>query len=290
ELLDRPVIRDPSFRAAVTAIHRGDVAGLERLLDAEPRLLRERIAEPDCYREAGRPQYFRDPKLFWFIANNPTLMEAMPPSLAEIARAMIARGVAREDLDYTLALLMTSAPAREQGFQGPLARILLEAGAVPTEEAILTTLGHRELAPVELLLERGHPMTAAIAAGLGREDRLGELLAGAPPEEVQTALGMAVINGHVRAARMALDAGADPDAFLPVHSHSVPLHQAALDENLELIDLLLSRGARADVRDKLWNGTPRDWAVHAGKQRSVARLDAVSGPAETETGPDTPGR
>ncbi len=39
ELLDRPVIRDPAFRGAVEAIHAGDVAALERLLDAEPRLL-----------------------------------------------------------------------------------------------------------------------------------------------------------------------------------------------------------------------------------------------------------
>ena len=32
ELLDRPVIRDPLFRAAVSAIHRGDIATLTELL------------------------------------------------------------------------------------------------------------------------------------------------------------------------------------------------------------------------------------------------------------------
>jgi hypothetical protein len=37
ELLDRPVLRDPPFRAAVAAIQSGDVATLERLLDARPR-------------------------------------------------------------------------------------------------------------------------------------------------------------------------------------------------------------------------------------------------------------
>jgi hypothetical protein len=97
ELLDRPVIRDPSFRAAVTAIHRGDAAGLARLLDAEPRLLRESIVEPECYRAASRFQYFRDPRLFWFIANNPTLVERMPSNMAEIARTMIDRSVDRAD-------------------------------------------------------------------------------------------------------------------------------------------------------------------------------------------------
>src|SRR5207302_11487630 len=61
-LLDRPVIRDKRFRAAVDAIHAGNLAGLERLLDRHPELLHMRAIEPDCY-----PQdYFRDPRLFWF--------------------------------------------------------------------------------------------------------------------------------------------------------------------------------------------------------------------------------
>ena len=68
ELLDRPVIRDPNFRAAVAAIRAGDVDGLGRLLDQHPELLHMRAIEPDCYPR----DYFRDPKLFWFIANNPT--------------------------------------------------------------------------------------------------------------------------------------------------------------------------------------------------------------------------
>ena len=76
----------------------GDVAGLARLLDAEPRLLRERIVEPECYREAGRPQYFRDPKLFWFIANNPTLMKRMPANIVEVAEARCAIRTAGAEL------------------------------------------------------------------------------------------------------------------------------------------------------------------------------------------------
>ena len=238
ELLDRPVIRDRGFRAAVAAIRRGDVAGLTRLLDAEPRLLRERIVEPECYREAARPQYFRDPKLFWFIANNPTLMKRMPDNIVEVAEAMIARGVDKADLDYALELVMTSSPAREQGLQIPLVELLLRAGATATTRAIDMTLGHRELAPILALLRMGHRMTASIAAALGRTDQLAGLLDTAPADEIQNALGMAVINGQIDAARLALEAGADPNRFLPVHAHSLPLHQAALDENLELMELM----------------------------------------------------
>ena len=272
------MIRDRGFRAAVAAIRRGDVAGLARLLDAEPRLLRERIVEPECYREAGRPQYFRDPKLFWFIANNPTLMKRMPANIVEVAEAMIARGVDKADLDYALELAMTSSPAREQGLQIPLVELLLRAGATATAQAIDMTLGHRELAPILALLQAGHGMTASIAAALSRTDQLAGLLRTAAADEIQKALGMAVINGQTDAARLALDAGADANGFLPVHAHSLPLHQAALDENLELMELLVARGARTDIADKLWNGTPLDWAIHQGKDRARAWLEQLGGP------------
>ncbi len=227
ELLDRPVIRDPSFRAAVAALQAGDAAALGRLLDAEPRLLRERIREPDCYREAERPQYFRDPKLFWFIANNPTLMQTMPAGLVDVARTMLARGVDEADIDYALELVMTSSPAREQGLQGPLVALLLDAGGVASPHSILVTLAHRELASVQALLDAGHPLTAPIAAAMGRVDRLPELLRAASADDLQAALGLAVINRRTDAARMALDAGADPDRLLPIHAHSTALHQAA---------------------------------------------------------------
>jgi ankyrin repeat protein len=278
ELLDRPVIRDRAFRAAVAAIRRGDVGGLARLLDAEPRLLHERIVEPECYREADRPQYFRDPKLFWFIANNPTLMKRMPDNIVEVAEAMIARGVDKADLDYALELVMTSSPARERGLQIPLVELLVRAGATATAQAIAMTLGHRELAPILALLQMGHRATAPIAAALGRTEQLSGLLRTAPPDEIQNALGMAVINGQTDAARLTLDAGADPNRFLPVHTHSLPLHQAALDENLALMELLVARGARTDIADKLWNGTPLDWAVHLGKDRTRAWLERSGRP------------
>jgi peptide-methionine (S)-S-oxide reductase len=275
ELLDRPVIRDPSFRAAVTAIHCGDVDGLSRLLDAEPRLLRERIVEPACYREAGRGQYFLDPKLFWFIANNPTLVKRMPENIGAIAAAMIARGVDKADLDYALELVMTSAPARDQGFQVALMGQLLRAGAEASPAAIDGALGHRELAPIKALLDAGYKMTASIAAAMGDADRLAELLRAASADEKQRALSMAVINGHTAAARVALDAGADCNLFLTVHQHSVPLHQAALDENIELMELLIARGARTDIRDTMWNSTPLGWARHEGKAKAVAFLERL---------------
>jgi ankyrin repeat protein len=273
ELLDRPVIRDPSFRAAVSALQQGDVAGLARLLDAEPRLLRDGIVEPECYRQASRPQYFRDPKLFWFIADNPTLMARMPANIVTVAGTMVARGVDKADLDYALELVMTSAPAREQGHQILLIEFLIGAGATPTAQAIDITLAHRELAPVEALLRAGHPVTAPIAAAFGWTEPLAALLRQASPDEVHRTLSMAVVNGQLEAARLAIEAGADVDAFMAVHRHSTLLHQAAIDERLDLMALLIARGARRDIADMLWGSTPLGWASHQDKARSVAYLE-----------------
>ncbi len=271
-LLDRSAIADSSFRAAVAAIHAGDVVLLARLIDAEPRLLRERIAEPEAYRMAHRRQYFLDPKLFWFVANNPTLIGRMPRNIADVAQIMIDRAVARADLDYALELTMTSSVAREQGLQRPLMRTLFAAGATATHEAIVMAAGYRELDALCALLDAGEPMNASIAAALGADDALRELVLTAGREDMQTAFGLAVINQRLEGARLALDAGADVNAPLPVHEHASALHQAALDDSTALIELLLAHGARTDARDKLWDGTPLDWAVYGNRSAAQSAL------------------
>jgi Ankyrin repeats (3 copies) len=178
-LLDRPVIRDPRFREAVKAIHGGDVESLCRLLDHHPALLHERAIEPDCY-----PQdYFRDPKLFWFIANNPKLMRKVPANIVDIGRAMIVRGVEKADLDCTLELVMSSGSL--EGRQAGLITLLIEAGANATPQAIRVALAHWELEPILMLLARGMAMTAPMAAALGRTEALVSLLAKAPPRSAR---------------------------------------------------------------------------------------------------------
>jgi peptide-methionine (S)-S-oxide reductase len=49
------------------------------------------------------------------------------------------------------------------------------------------------------------------------------------------------------------------------HSHGTPLHQAAGFGYENVVRLLVERGARLDLKDVLWNGTPADWARHEGK-------------------------
>jgi ankyrin repeat protein len=271
-VLDESRIADPSFRAAVAAIHAGDVVALARLLDAEPRLLRERIMGPDVYRRVQRRAYFTDPKLFWFVANNPTRVERMPHNMADVAQVMIDRGVEQADLDYAMGLAMSSGSALEHGQQVALMRVLLAAGAAADGDAIAAAAAYGQLDALRALVDGGHPPSAPLAAALGDDDQLRALLRSASREEVQTAFGFAVINGHLNAVRIALDAGADVNALLPVHAHGTALHQAAVNDDAPLLELLLERGARADLRDTLWDGTPLDWAIHENKPAARAAL------------------
>jgi len=276
-VLDRTRIADPDFRAAVAALHAGDLVGLERLLDAKPNLLQARNMGPEVYRRAKRKQYFRDPKLFWYVANNPNFVATMPDNLVELVRAMLARGVESADVDYALELTMTSGGLGEGRLRAGLMRVLLVAGAKPSPATVVAVGGEKQLDALRSLLDNGYTLTLPVAAAIGASHALGELLEHASAQEIQIAFGLAVINDHLRCARMALAAGAEVDAYLPYHAHSTALHQAALNDNVDMIELLATSGARADVRDLLWDGTPAEWAQHEGRARALSALEALFG-------------
>ena len=80
--------------------------------------------------------------------------------------------------------------------------------------------------------------------------------------------------GEVEIVRSLLDAGEDPNRYNPVgcHSHSTPLHQAAAAGHLEVVRLLVERGARLDLKDTHWRATPAGWARHEGRKEVEAFL------------------
>ena len=110
-------------------------------------------------------------------------------------------------------------------------------------------------------------MAAALTQSRDHIEYFRQLLPAASAEDRHVALAVASQYGHVEVVRLLLDAGEDPNRYHPPggHSHCTPLHQAALEGNLELARLLVERGARLDMKDILFHGTPADWARHAGK-------------------------
>ena len=49
-----------------------------------------------------------------------------------------------------------------------------------------------------------------------------------------------------------------------------------LADDVELLELLVSYGARTDIEDTMWNGTALDWAIHENRPRARAYLSSAA--------------
>jgi hypothetical protein len=260
--MDRPHherIEDPAFRQAVELLDSGDAEGLHRHLSGHPGLVHQRV------RFEGN--YFQNPALLEFVAENPIRHGRLPENIVEIARIILDAGARtdRSALDLTLGLVCSGRVPRECGVQIPLIDLLLDHGADP-DRAMLPALTHGEFTAVDALLRRGATLDLTAAAATGRLAEAQRSLPSAMPEERHRALALAAQHGHAAIARLLLEAGEDPDRYNPegCHAHSTPLHQAALAGHEEVVRLLVERGARLDIKDTLFQGTPLGWAEHGG--------------------------
>jgi hypothetical protein len=260
------LIGDATFRRAVNFIDAGDAAGLARHLKQHPNLVRQHVIF-----EGGN--YFRNPTLLEFIAENPVRHGKLPDNIVEVTKVILDAGVDKAAWNETLMLVATGSVPRECRLQVPVINLLCDYGADPGS-AVQATVLHGELEAADALIKRGARITFPVAAGLGRMEEFRRMLPAANKEERHLALALASQFNHVEIVRVLLDAGEDPDRYNPVggHSHTTPLHQAAGGGYVELVRLLLERGARADLKDVLWHGTPADWARHAGRTELEAYL------------------
>ena len=112
------------------------------------------------------------------------------------------------------------------------------------------------------------------------------MLMNASAADRHLAMAVAAQYCRVEILRILLDAGEDPNRYNPVggHSHCTPLHQAAGYGTLELAQLLIERGARPDIKDVLWKGTPADWAHHVGRTEMEAYLRPLVEAAKAKMG------
>jgi ankyrin repeat protein len=162
---------------------------------------------------------------------------------------------------------------RDCHVQDSLIALLCDRGADPSS-ALRAAVSHGEFEAVSALMRRGARIDLPVAAALGRVDDFRRLLPAASNEDRHLALALASQLGRVEVVRMLLDDGEDPSRYNPAgsHSHSTPLHQAALGGHTDVVRLLVERSARVDLRDLIWQGTPADWARHAGNTELEAYL------------------
>jgi hypothetical protein len=269
-------IEDPIFRRAVDLLDVGDVEGLRAHLQQHPKLAQQRVVF-----EGGN--YFRNPTLLEFVAENPTRHGKLPANIVAVTKVILDAGTAQAALDDTLALVASSSVARESGAQVALVDLLCDYGADPSV-AMRTAAMYAEMEAVHTLIRRGAKIDLSIAAALGDDDESRRLLPTANSDERHWALAMASQFGYIEIVRMLLDAGEDPNRYNPVggHSHGTPLHHAAGGGHAGVVRLLVERGARLDAKDTLWHATPAEWAAHEGKTEVETYLrepERARGPA-----------
>jgi hypothetical protein len=267
-LLHHERIEDPVFRRAVDLLDAGDEAGLRAHLKQHPKLARQRVIF-----EGGN--YFRNPALLEFVAENPIRRGTLPANIVAVARAIVDAGAEQAALNETLGLVCSGRVPRECRVQLPLIDLLCDRGADP-DSFMPAALGHGEFEAANALIQRGAPIDLPAAAALGRTEDALRLIADAGPDDRHRALALAAQFGRVEIVRALLDAGEDPDRYNPVgcHAHSTPIHQAALAGHEPVVRLLVERGARVDLKDIIWHGTPAGWAEHAGRMELAEYLRA----------------
>jgi peptide-methionine (S)-S-oxide reductase len=263
-------IHDSLFAQAVAAIDSGDLVVLRGLLDAHPRLVRERLGLPT-------EGYFRHPYLIWFVADNPIRNPALPGNIAEVTRTLIdsiekqAPETYSFQVDYTLGLVSTGRIPKECGIQIALMDMLIDAGAEPKEA--LGAIAQNNPEAAAHLIRRGAELTFAVAVGLGWEEEVKRLAATATPDDWSLALIVAAFRGNAEIIRYLLRGG-PPVNVIPAncqgfHGHATALHQAVSSASPESVKLLVEAGADLHASDRTYEGTPLDWADYLQREDGV---------------------
>lgn len=282
------VTRDGSpvfqFESAVEAVIGGDLPALESLLRENPELVRARSTRITHF----DPPLHRATLLHYVAANGVEgYRQRTPANAADIARTLLASGAEADALAdmyggscTTMSMLVSSCHPANAGVQVALVDTLVDFGAAVEAHGsgawtspLMTALVFGYRGAAEALVRRGARVdNLAAAAGLGRLAEAEAMLGTAGADTRHRALALAAQLGHADVVRLLLDAGEDPSRYNPdgTHSHSTPLHQAVIAGHDAVVRLLVERGARLDIKDTIYQGTPLGWAIH-GKQTEIEK-------------------
>ena len=257
---------DAKFHPAMKAVQADDLDTFKALLGEDPSLATSRSSK-----------------------GHPTLLQCVVldgkdrPHNVEMAQILIDAGAELNEAFVATASMDNRA----------CAELLLDHGATidgtggwsPLEEALYWNSQN----VLALLLERGAKVqNLRTAAGLGRTDLIesffnadgtlkpeagkvnspwGERKRWSQDQQniVNNAFVFACMHGHIDAAKLLLDKGAEINVIPGGFDYAgTGLHYAALNGHRAMVDLLLARGADRTIKDTKVSSTAAGWAEHGG--------------------------
>ncbi len=274
---------EAQFEAAADAIITGDISTLFRLLRANPKLVHLRSS-----REHGAT-------LLHYVSANGVegYRQKTPKNIVEIADLLLRVGAdvnAGADVYNgnctALGLVATSVHPQQAGVQQSLMQLLLDHGAIMdrpglaghSHPLVLACFANGQPDAAKFLAEHGAALDLETAAGVGRPgvvkgffDADGNLKPPATHRQLQNGFLWACMCGHEDVAVFLLEHGADLRDS--ADTGATALHWAAGAGNLDLVKLLIHRGAPLEVINR-WGGTVLEHAGH-GFQHGPANVNFV---------------
>jgi hypothetical protein len=269
-----------NFELAADAIVKGDAAALRRLLRDEPELIRARSTREHTA------------TLLHYVSANGVegYRQKTPANAVEIADILLQAGAdvnAEADVygggATTLGLVATSIHPEQAGVQKALMQTLLDHGAEidhprgagNDSSAVIGCLQNDRPQAAEFLAARGARLDLEGASGVGRLDVVrsflnddGSLKPGVTRPELNSGFIWACEYGHRDVVEYLLHQGVD--LHTGENTGQTALHLAAHRGQLEIVKLLLDRGARLEAKN-VYGGTvlgQATWSVMHG-ERSI---------------------
>jgi hypothetical protein len=275
------------FEQAADAIVAGDVRTLEEMLRDHPDLIRARSTRK------------HHSMLLHYIGANGVegFRQRTPKNAVQVAEMLLKAGAevdATADMYgggcTTLGLIATSIHPKVAGVLHELIDMLLAHGAridAPGSGQTLALvngcLANGRGDAAEYLASRGALLDLEGASGVGRLDLVksffnpnGSLKSTATIAQMKDGFTWACQYGRTEVVEYLLDRGIEVGELLPRPHGQTGLHWAAHGGHVDTVKALLRRRAPVNVKDKRFDGTPLDWALHgwSGRKTDAAANDA----------------
>jgi len=97
-------------------------------------------------------------------------------------------------------------------------------------------------------------------------DEIAKLIKESTPADLLVALIAAAFYGKSEVIKRLIEQGVNVNGYLDsssdFRSHATALHQAVYSGSLDAVKILVEAGANLKAIDKVYSGTPLDWAKH----------------------------